>query len=55
MTEDQIFGEFLAAFGDKDDSGSIIKEEWDDYYRGISSSVDTDDEFVLIIQNAWKL
>lgn len=49
MTEDQVFEEFLGAFGDKDGDGSISKEEWDDYYRGISSSFDSDAEFVQSI------
>ena len=55
MTEDDIFGEFLGAFGDKDGDGSISKEEWYDYYRGISSSFDTDEQFVQSITNAWQL
>ena len=55
MTEEEIFGEFLTAFGDKDGDGEISKDEWDDYYKGISSSFDTDDEFVQSISNAWKL
>ena len=55
MTEDDVFMEFLQAFGDSNCDGTVTKEEWNDYYRGISSSVDTDAEFVLIINNAWKL
>ena len=55
MTEDQIFGEFLQAFGDQNADGVISKDEWCDYYRGISSSFDTDDQFVQSITNAWKL
>ena len=54
MTEEEIFGEFLGAFGD-DGDGVISKEEWIDYYNGISSSFDTDDEFVQSITNAWGL
>ena len=55
MTEEEIFAEFLGAFGDKDGDGSITQEEWNDYYRGISSSFDTDDQFIQSITNAWKL
>jgi|TARA_B110001450_G_C17336375_1_gene365641 Ca2+-binding EF-hand superfamily protein len=55
MTEEEIFEGFLKAFGDKDGDGEISKDEWCDYYKGISSSFDTDDEFVQSITNAWKL
>ena len=54
-TEEEIFGEFLGAFGDSNADGSITKDEWNDYFRGISSSFDTDAEFEQSITNAWKL
>lgn len=41
-TEEQVFREFLAVFGDKDGDGKISKHEWYDYYGNVSSSVDTD-------------
>ena len=52
MTEEDVFNEFLGAFGGGDD-GAISREEWIDYYNGISSSFDTDEEFVQSITNAW--
>ena len=55
MTEDEIFAEFLGRFGDKDADGQVSKAEWNDYYAGVSSSVDNDDEFVLIMNQAWKM
>ena len=55
MTEEQVFKEFLTKFGDKDGDGDVEKSEWDDYYGGISASVDNDEEFVQILVNAWKL
>ena len=45
----------MGRMGDSDGDGKISKQEWYDYYSGISSSVDTDEEFVLILTNAWKL
>ena len=45
-TEEQIFKEFLARFGDKDGDGRITKQEWIDYYTMVSSSVDNDEEFI---------
>ena len=54
MTEEDVFSEFLGAFGGGDD-GVISKDEWYDYYCGISSNFDTDDQFVQSITNAWGL
>ena len=42
MTEDEVFATFLSRFGDKDGDGKITKQEWDDYYTEISSSIDND-------------
>ena len=53
MTQEEIFMEFLGAFGDADASGTISHEEWNDYYRGISSSFDTDEQFIQSMTNAW--
>ena len=46
MTEDQVFAEFLANFGDKNNDGKITRKEWNDYYSAVSSSIDNDDHFV---------
>ncbi len=55
MTEEEIFGEFLSNFGDKNGDGLISKDEWNEYYAAISSNIDNDDHFVLLMRNAWKL
>ena len=55
ITEDEAFVEFLASFGDKNNDGNISKGEWDNYYAAVSSSVDNDDEFCLMMANAWNL
>ena len=55
ITPEEVFNEFLEQFGDEDGDEQISKEEWDDYYKGISSSFDTDDEFIQSITNAWRL
>ena len=62
-TEEQVFEEFLQAFGDKDKDGKIqrivfnfsITQEWNDYYAGVSSSIDNDDHFIQLMKVAWKL
>ena len=46
MTEDQVFLEFLANFGDKNKDGRIDRQEWNDYYSAVSASIDNDEHFV---------
>jgi Ca2+-binding EF-hand superfamily protein len=56
-TEDQVLLEFMGVFegegGEKGD-GIVTRREWMDYYTGISSNVDNDDYFLLMICNTWK-
>lgn len=55
MTEDQVLQEFLGNFCDRNNDGIIQREEWNDYYSAVSSSIDNDDHFVLLMKMAWKL
>ena len=55
MTEEEIFSEFLQNFGDKNHDGLITKEEWLEYYGAVSSNIDNDDHFILLMRNAWQL
>jgi|TARA_B110000285_G_scaffold183433_1_gene207600 Ca2+-binding EF-hand superfamily protein len=55
MTEDEVFLQFLANFGDKNGDGKVDRKEWNDYYAAVSSSVDNDDHFVQLMKAAWKI
>lgn len=55
MTEDEVFLEFLANFGDRNRDGKIQRDEWNDYYAAVSASIDNDDHFVQLMITAWKL
>lgn len=61
-TEDQVLVEFLETFETHHNTlnnstcdGQVTLEEWIEYYRNISSSIDDDDYFVLMINNSWNL
>lgn len=56
MTEDEIFEQFLNNFdAPNDPDGKVTKEEFLNYYAGVSSSIDTDEYFVEMMKSAWKL
>lgn len=55
MTEDQVFAEFLGSFNDKNRDGRVDREEWNEYYSAVSSNIDNDEHFVLLMKTAWKL
>ena len=63
-TEDEVLSEFLDTFEDHfadmkghEDArdGKITKEEWVEYYNNVSMSIDRDDYFELMMNNAWNL
>ncbi|OMJ76623.1 hypothetical protein SteCoe_23966 [Stentor coeruleus] len=60
-TEDEVLGEFLETFemhhnldGGQNDR-RVTREEFDEYYNNISMSIDNDQYFELMMNNAWKL
>nr|XP_020478116.1 calcyphosin-like protein isoform X1 [Monopterus albus]XP_020478118.1 calcyphosin-like protein isoform X1 [Monopterus albus] len=55
-TEEQVFRAFLDSFDSPyDKDGQVTKEEFDNYYSGVSASIDSDVYFILMMRNAWKL
>lgn len=61
-TEDEVLGEFLETFETHHNIRSngqndqvVTREEWNEYYTNVSSSIDRDDYFELMMNNAWKL
>ena len=61
-TEDDILVEFLQTFeahhnmkeGGQND-GRVTLEEFTEYYKNISSSIDNDDYFALMMNNSWNI
>ncbi|XP_051533722.1 calcyphosine-like b [Myxocyprinus asiaticus] len=55
-SEEQVFRKFLDSFDSPDDKdGKVTKEEFMNYYSGVSASIDTDVYFIIMMKNAWKL
>lgn len=55
-TEAQVFKHFLETFeAPETTDGKVTWEEWLNYYVGVSSSIDNDGYFDLMMRNAWKL
>lgn len=55
-TTDDVLREFLDTFdvgGEKD--GKVTRNEFENYYRNVSASIDDDDYFELMIRNAWHI
>jgi len=47
--------EFMSLWDTQVKDGVVSFDEFCDYYRDVSASVDTDEEFCTIIDGAWKL
>uniref|UniRef100_A0A8C1H1W0 Calcyphosine-like a n=1 Tax=Cyprinus carpio carpio TaxID=630221 RepID=A0A8C1H1W0_CYPCA len=55
-TEEQVFRSFLENFDSPyDKDGKVTLEEFVNYYSGVSASVDSDEYFITMMKNAWKL
>ena len=55
-TSDEVLREFLDTFdvgGEKD--GKVTRNEFENYYKNVSASVDNDDYFELMMRNAWHI
>eukprot|EP00743_Colponemidia_sp_Colp-15_P017287 GILK01021333.1.p1 GENE.GILK01021333.1~~GILK01021333.1.p1 ORF type:complete len:535 (+),score=35.37 GILK01021333.1:1-1605(+) len=51
-TEEAVYGEFASAF---QSSETVTKEEFLDYYTGVSDSIDHHEYFDLCVRNVWRL
>ncbi|KAJ1060660.1 hypothetical protein K5549_016074, partial [Capra hircus] len=54
-TEEQVLRHFLDNFDSSEKDGQVTLAEFQDYYSGVSASMDTDEEFVAMMTSAWRL
>ncbi|XP_004595656.2 calcyphosin [Ochotona princeps] len=54
-TEEEVLRRFLDNFDSPEKDGQVTLAEFQDYYSGLSASVDTDEEFVAMMTSAWRL
>jgi len=47
--------EFMAQWERGEKDGIVTPEEFEDYYKELSASIDGDDYFELMIRNAWRI
>merc|ERR1712232_1081703 len=55
MSEEDAANHFLSSFEGAEKDGIVTKKEFIDYYKNVSTSVDDDDYFELMIRNAWHI
>ena len=54
-TVNDVFVQFLACFGDKNNNGMISRDSWNDHYAAVSAQVQSDDVFCQLMTSTWKL
>jgi len=54
-TEQEVLMDFMGQWDTQDRDGVITRDEFAEYYRNISASIDADDYFELMIRNAWHI
>lgn len=55
MSKQAILEEFLSQWDTINKDGKVTPEEFENYYKDISASIDDDDYFELMIRNAWHI
>lgn len=56
MTPAQVLREFLDGFDTSTSrDGVVTREEFTEYYRGVSANIPREDYFELMMRNAWHI
>lgn len=54
-TPKEVYMQYMACWETKEADGIVTFEEFTDYYKDVSASVDSDEMFAAIMKSAWKL
>ncbi len=54
-TKEQALMDFIRVWDRTEHDGAVTLDEFEDYYKEISASIDADDYFELMIRNAWHI
>ena len=54
-TADEVLADFMTVWETHKRDGIVTIEEFEDYYKDMSASIDSDDYFELMIRNAWHI
>lgn len=54
--EEEVLADFIASFDDQTNpDGVISKQEFEQYYAGVSAGIDSDDFFIELLRRTWDL
>jgi Ca2+-binding EF-hand superfamily protein len=53
-SQDELLNEWLSQW-DQVKDGKVTSEEFEEFYKDVSASIDDDEYFEVVITNAWKL
>jgi hypothetical protein len=54
-TPEEAYREFMSLWDTQTADGIVTFDEFCDYYRDVSASIDGDDYFAFMMKQAWKL
>ncbi len=54
-SREDVLRDFMGVWETHKRDGIVTREEFNDYYKDISASIDDDDYFELMIRNAWHI
>ena len=53
-SEEEVMREFMKKWDTQNSDGIITLDEFIEYFKDVSASIDRDDYFELMMKNAWK-